>query len=239
MSVLNIIRRVTGLNMNASKKEVSLILPNYTIDAQVEEYLEKCLNALEAHTDMSRVQFIVVDNGSPNVSERLKKMADIYVRKDYPMGYARAVNAGFALADCPYIAVLNNDLFLQEGWLDKMIATYGETKGGVLSPFDYPMQPGPIAYDKHWYSLIFMHRDVQKAVGYFDETMNFRYHDQDYSIRVKKAGYEVMRTPNVVVAHINSATYSKMPQRSGESAEARKMVEKWGATMFEDWVAQQ
>lgn len=217
-------------------KDVSIILPNYTIDAQVEQYLEQCLDALEANTDMSRVQLIVIDNGSPNESERLKKLADIYVRKDYPMGYARAVNAGFALADCEWIVVLNNDLFLQKDWLDKMLAAYKDTPGGVLAPFDYPTASGPVSYDQHWYSLILMHRDVQKIVGYFDETMNFRYHDQDYSIRVKKAGFEVMRTPNVNVAHINSATYSKMPQRSGETAEAAKMHQKWGATMFEDWV---
>lgn len=217
-------------------KDVSIILPNYAIDEQVEAYLEQCLDALEKHTDMSRVQFIVIDNGSPRENDRLKKMADIYIRKDYPMGYARAVNAGFALADCEWIVVLNNDLFLQAGWLDKMIETYNATPGGVLAPYDYPTQPGPTDFDRHWYSLILMKRDVQRIVGYFDETMNFRYHDQDYSIRVKKAGFQVMRTPNVNVAHINSATYSKMPQRSGEGAEASKMHQKWGATMFEDWV---
>jgi GT2 family glycosyltransferase len=217
-------------------KDVSIILPNYTIDAQVEAYLEQCLDALERTTDMSRVQFIVIDNGSPNESARLKALADIYIRKDYPMGYARAVNAGFALADCEWIVVLNNDLFLQDGWLDKMIEVYNETPGGVLAPYDYPMSPGPVAFDTHWYSLILMRRSVQREVGYFDESMNFRFHDQDYSIRVKQAGFEVMRTPNVVVAHINSATYSKMPQRSGESAEMARMVKKWGATMFEDWV---
>lgn len=217
-------------------KDVSIILPNYTIDAQVEGYLEQCLDALERNTDMSRVQLIVIDNGSPNINERLKSMADIWIRKDYPMGYARAVNCGFTLADCEWIVVLNNDLFLQEGWLDKMIAAYNETPGGVLAPYDYPTSAGPTDFDKHWYSLILMKREVQRQVGYFDETMNFRYHDQDYSIRVKQAGFEVMRTPNVNVAHINSATYSKMPQRSGEGAEAAKMVQKWGATMFEDWV---
>lgn len=217
-------------------KDVSIILPNYAIDEQVEAYLEQCLDALERCTDMSRVQFIVIDNGSPRENDRLKRLADIYVRKDYPMGYARAVNAGFALADCEWIVVLNNDLFLQEGWLDKMIATYQETPGGVLAPFDYPTPAGPIAFDRHWYSLILMHRTVQKEVGYFDESMNYRFHDQDYSIRVKSAGFEVMRTPNVNVAHINSATYSKMPQRAQEPAEMAKMVKKWGATMFEDWV---
>lgn len=222
-----------------SNKDVSIILPNYAIDSEVEGYLEKCLDALEANTDMSRVQFIVIDNGSPRESERLKKLADIYIRKDYPMGYARAVNAGFALADCPWTVVLNNDLFVQAGWLDEMIRVYQETKGGVLAPFDYPMQPGSVSYNKHWYSLILFRSDIRKEIGYFDETMNYRFHDQDYSIRMKSAGYEVMRTPNVVVAHINSATYNKMKERATEPAEMRKMVEKWGCTMFEDWVSRQ
>jgi GT2 family glycosyltransferase len=218
-------------------KDVSIILPNYAIDEEVEGYVEKCLDKLIEHTDMNRVQFIVIDNGSPRENPRLKELADIYIRKDFPMGYARAVNCGFTLADGEWIVVLNNDLFLQAGWLDKMIEDYQSTPGGVLAPFDYPMSPGPIVMDKHWYSLILMSKKVRNEVGYFDETMNYRFHDQDYSCRVKSAGYEVMRTPNVVVAHINSATYNKMPQRVTEPQEMRKMVEKWGATMFEDWVS--
>lgn len=218
-------------------KDVSIILPNYAIDEQVEGYLEQCLDKLVEHTNMNRVQLIVIDNGSPREIPRLKELADIYIRKDYPMGYARAVNCGFTLADCEWIVVLNNDLFLQAGWLEKMIEDYQSTPGGVLAPFDYPMQPGAVQMDRHWYSLILMNKKVQREVGYFDETMNYRFHDQDYSIRVKSAGFEVMRTPNVVVAHINSATYNKMPQRVTEPQEMKKMVEKWGATMFEDWVS--
>lgn len=152
------------------------------------------------------------------------------------MGYARAVNCGFTLADFDDVAVINNDLFVQDGWLQGLQDAYDATPGGILSPFDYPMEKGPTQYDKHWYSLFYTRKNVLSKVGYFDEAMNYRYHDQDYSIRVKTAGFEVMRTPNVVVAHINSATYSKMEEKKNEGAEAKLMLERHGHTMFEDWV---
>lgn len=168
--------------------------------------------------------------------ERMKSLADIYIRKDYPMGYARAVNCGFTLADCDDVAVINNDLFVQEGWLQGLQDAYDTTKGGIMSPFDHSIQPGPVYFNHHWYSLFYTRKDVLTKVGYFDESINYRYHDQDYSIRTKMAGFEVMRTPNVVVGHINSATYNKMEQKKNEGQEAMIMHKRYGFTMFEDWV---
>lgn len=162
--------------------------------------------------------------------------ADIYIRKDYPMGYARAVNCGFALADCEDVAVINNDLFVQAGWLLGLQEEYDKTPGGILAPFDFNVAKGPVYMNHHWYSLFYTRKDVLTKVGYFDESINYRYHDQDYSIRTKLMGFEVMRTPNVVVSHINSATYNKMEQKKNEGEEARIMAERYGYTMFEDWV---
>ncbi len=166
----------------------------------------------------------------------MKAEADIYIRKDYPMGYARAVNCGFTLADYDDVAVINNDLFVDEGWLFGLQNDYDKTPGGILAPFDHNIEKGEVYMNHHWYSLFYTRKDVLTKVGYFDESINYRYHDQDYSIRVKKAGYEVMRTPNVVVGHINSATYSKMEEKKNETQEAMIMVARYGCTMFEDWV---
>ena len=132
------------------------------------------------------------------------------------------------------MCVINNDLFVQEGWLDKMLEDYGKTPGGVLAPFDHPVETG-IYYDRHWYSLFLVKRDVFTKVGYLDELINYRFHDQDYSIRIKKAGFEVMRTGNVIVGHIDSATYNKM-ERNEDPEERRVMVERHGYAHFEEWI---
>lgn len=215
---------------------ISLILPSYVIDEEVYGYQKKCLEAIKANTPRDLFQFIVIDNGSKFGSDEMKEVADIYIRKDYPMGYARAVNCGWSLADHDYVAVINNDLFVQKGWLEQLLADYKTTVGGILAPYDHETTNQGVQYDKHWYSLFLTHKDVLSKVGYFDESINYRYHDQDYSIRVKMAGFEVMRTPNVIVSHINSATYNKMEQKQNENAEYQIMINRYGHSMFEDWV---
>lgn len=217
-------------------RKTSIILPSYVIDEEVHGYQERCLDALLAKTPREAAQIIIIDNGSKYGSERMREVADIYIRKDYPMGYARAVNCGFTLADHDDIAVINNDLFVQDNWLQGLQDAYDATPGGIMSPFDFPVADGPAYMDHHWYSLFYTRKDVLTKVGYFDESINYRYHDQDYSIRTKMAGYEVMRTPKVIVSHINSATYDKMEQKKNEGEEARIMLDRYGFTMFEEWV---
>ena len=80
-----------------------------------------------------------------------------------------------------------------------------------------------------------MDRATFTRVGYLDELINYRFHDQDYSIRVKKAGLPVRRTGKVVVQHENSATYKKM-NRNEDPAEAEIMMERHGAKTFGDWI---
>lgn len=158
-------------------------------------------------------------------------MAQQHVYREAPMGYARAVNLGLALATGDILIIANNDLILPHGWLDGMLQDYQE---GTLAPQD--MSVDPIIYeDAHWFSLVMMGRDTFTKVGYLDELINYRFHDQDYSIRVKKAGLPVRRTGKVVVQHVNSATYKKM-NRNEDPAEAEIMMQRHGAKLFSDWV---
>lgn len=221
---------MTGF-MTFSKK-TSIILPSYVIDEEVYGYLKRCLEAIKAHT--TDYELIIIDNGSKFGKEEMKAAADKYIERDYPMGYARAVNLGLALAEGEYLCIINNDLFAPDKWLDILIRDYGQTKGGIMSPMDRKSNVG-IVYDEHWFSCILMNRETFTKVGYLDELINYRFHDQDYSIRVKKAGLEVMRTGNVVVEHINSATYSKMG-RNEDPEEEKIMIERHGYAHFNDWI---
>lgn len=209
-------------------------MPSYVIDQENLSHLSLCLSKLEECTERDLYELIIIDNGSNYGIDLMKEKADIYIRKDTPMGYARAVNLGMAIANCDYLLILNNDLFVSPNWLPQMIADYESTVGGIMSPMDIESTTG-IFYDQHWFSLILMSRKVFTDVGYLDEKINYRFHDQDYSIRVKKAGYEVMRTGNVRIDHINSATYGKMG-RNEDPAERQIMIGRYGVAHFNDWI---
>lgn len=215
--------------------KTSIILPSYVIDETVHGYLKQCLANLEANTDRESYQLVIVDNGSVAGSELMKSKADIYVRKEQPMGYARAANLGLSLADGDYLCILNNDLFVPKDWLPNMIKDYESIpNAGTIAPME-GMPEKRLYHDSHWFSLVLFSRKVFTEIGYLDESINYRFHDQDYSIRVKKAGYEVLRTGNVAVEHINSATYGKM-KRNEDPVERDVMIKRYGHAHFEEWL---
>lgn len=214
--------------------DASVVLPAYIPNRELLDITRRCIASLKDTAD--DYQLIVVDNGSTRAAQSfLRVIADLYVRKEEPIGYARASNIGLALADADWIVVLNTDVeFTEKGWLERFKADYAQTGGGVLSAMDYP-RPEGIYFDESWFSCWITQRRIVQKVGYFDESLPFRFHDQDYAIRLTRAGYRVMRTTNVQVKHIDGATYGQMG-RNEDPEEAAEMRRRWGAIDFAEWI---
>jgi GT2 family glycosyltransferase len=112
----------------------SIILPAYVPTKELERITQQCLESLAQTTPPDSYELIVVDNGSIESAARLlREHADIYIRKEAPLGYARATNIGLALAN-----------------------------------HDWP-----------WFSCWITRRKIIREVGYFDESLAYRFHDQD------------------------------------------------------------
>ncbi len=96
----------------------TVVIPNWNGMA----YLEGCLTSLE-NQSMRRFRVIMIDNGSTDGSVE-------YVRKHFPdvrirafhsnTGFCRAVNEGIALAETPYVILLNNDTVCDEHFVEKL-----------------------------------------------------------------------------------------------------------------------
>lgn len=241
-------------------KDVTLILPNYAPD---DEVADRALRFLKSLSDSlpTRVNMITVDNGTEEVSQTrsmllsmLRQVSDVFIHSDRPVGYARAVNVGLAIAETKYVVVLNNDLTLPyprdpllfslavgvkpvppstiTSWLSDLVEVYESGGGpGVLSAMDYPCLP--ILYDDSWYSLWMSDRATITKVGYLDGNLPYRYHDQDYSIRMHKLGFKVQRTGKVVVGHDEATTYKKM--NVDEWPEQELMLKRYGAFTYAAW----
>jgi len=76
------------------RPELAIVIP--TLDAGSER-VRRCLAAVHAHTECPN-ELIIVDNGAP------------------PQGFTAPVNAGVRASSAPYVAVLNDDVEVLEGW---------------------------------------------------------------------------------------------------------------------------
>lgn len=116
---------------NAEKPnvELSVIMPVMNQDF----YTKQVLDYLCYYTDMP-FEIIVIDNGStddtPNIlkeaSEKLPEsfpLLDnvVVITNEYNLGISASWNLGLSVANGEYIAIVNNDIILLDGWASKMI----------------------------------------------------------------------------------------------------------------------
>ena len=210
-------------------KPCTIIVPTFCPDAEVLRHLRRCMDHLFKNTPRELFDLIIVEQGTENANIYY---SDLYIQAPKPLGYARAVNIGLKLATTEYVCVLNNDVFLPPNWLETMLADFAKIPNcGVLAPQEGPSE-SLYTYDAHWWSLILARREV---LGLLDEEhLNYRYHDQAKNIDLNQQGYEIVRTGNVIVEHVNSATYSKM--NVDEMPERAYMMEKYGVCEFSKYV---
>ena len=94
---------------------ISVIIPNWN----GRHHLEPCLQALRAQT-FRDFEVVVVDNGSqdgsvPFLHEHFPEVQVVALAEN--QGFAGGTNAGIAVAQGEFIALLNNDTIAEPGWL--------------------------------------------------------------------------------------------------------------------------
>lgn len=101
------------------KPEVSIVIVNYNGGG----FLEECLEALIDRTKVT-IEIIVVDNASTDHSadhleERYPSVK--LLRNNTNIGYSRAINRGAESARGKFLAILNMDIVVQNGWLAPLV----------------------------------------------------------------------------------------------------------------------
>jgi len=134
-----------GVDFKQDQKVVSIIILTHN---QL-EYTKKCIDSIFRYTK-ELFELIVVDNGSTDGTvEYLKKMKNSKFKvkdsdycKDIKIienkenrGFAMGNNQGMAIAKGDYVLLLNNDIVVTQGWLEKMLAKFKEDKKiGIVGP---------------------------------------------------------------------------------------------------------
>lgn len=106
--------------------DVSVVIVNYN----VKEFVQNLLHSLEKATRSIKAEIIIVDNASDDGSVELisEKFPNVkLVASKENLGFGRANNVGFQMAQGKYLFILNPDTLVQEDTLEKLIAFFERT----------------------------------------------------------------------------------------------------------------
>jgi GT2 family glycosyltransferase len=201
----------------------------------------RCLQSLSANT--KNYVLVWIDNGSDG-PERSTMTAEVG-RLGIPhhsafnpanLGFPKAINQGLTIAlpkGYDPIVLLNNDVTLTPGWLDKFRAAFRafprvglvgslHTNGsqdfrrfhpGSNVPALINIKPLAIRVVRDVpFSCVAIRRAVVEKVGLLDERFSpCLGEDSDYCDRLRTTGWEMAYVLNCVTAHVHQATVSKFP----------------------------
>lgn len=224
--------------------KIDIIIPTYITT----ELTLRCIEHIKKKTRIP-YRLIHINDGS-NMNKfyeiiyrsRSLNLPFLHYSFDKNKGFASAINKGFEMASSDYLVMMNNDVVVTEGWLEKLI--YGlksSEKVGLVSAITNNISSG-CRYDRvaralgiklpedpgnYFNALSFRLLSLKSNVSYFcaaikaevinktgllDERFYCGAEDDDYNDRIRDAGYETAICINCFVYHDHHATVSLVPE---------------------------
>ncbi len=181
---------------------------------------------------------------------------------DRNMGFAASNNRALSQARGNNLVLLNNDTVLPSGWLPRLTGYLDDPQIGLVGPvtnragneaqietsyrtiaeFNSTAEDRAHAYRSHSFDIrvatmfcTAIRREAFAQVGLLDERFEIGlFEDDDYSMRMRAAGYCVVCAEDVLVHHFGQASIGKLAAagRYGElfHANRRRWEEKWNAS---------
>ena len=176
------------------------------------------------------------------------------------LGFAPANNQALALARGSVLVLLNNDTIVPPGWLAGLVRHLDDPAVGLIGPVtSYAGNEARIDITYRTYAelvqfateralrhadelfdipqlemfCVAMRRDAYERIGTLDEQFAVgMFEDDDYSVRMRRAGYRVACAEGVFVHHFGQASFGKLTP-SGEYGELfrtnrARFEKKWG-----------
>jgi len=216
----------------------------------------RCLEAVRQKTRVP-YRLILIDNGSGEETRKyLESLArgaawkGVLVRNEKNLGYIKAINQGLKISTSPYVCLLNNDIVVTEGWLERMLEfARSHPEAGLVNclqnndpglriPQDLEDFARSRVKDRgQWMELdhctggcLVIRREVIQQIGYLDEAFGEGYwEDNDYSRRAQKAGFRCLRPLDTYVWHDVGASFRKTAGRKEKEKKNEDLYyQRWG-----------
>ncbi len=192
-------------------------------------YVKECIASILRCTPVSMYHLYIVNDGSDfKTSQYLSQMAlsrdNITLKSNKNnLGYLKSCNYGVRISKSPYVVLLNSDVVVVDGWLEKLImcAESDSTIGSVnpltnrASNIDISMTPGASFYtiNSHVDTVsqrlypdvvtgvgfcMLLSRNALEHIGLFDEVYGKGYcEESDLCMRFTQNGYRTVVSNDV------------------------------------------
>jgi GT2 family glycosyltransferase len=181
------------------------------------------------------------------------------IRNESNRGYPAACNQGLQVSQGRYLVVMNNDVLVTPFWASRMMAAFAPDAGiGAVGPrTNYVYSPQLVsdchyteatldAWAEAWHVvhagtlrtttkligfLMMIRREMLDRIGGFDPVFGLgNYDDDDYCLRARLAGYQLLIADDVFVHHYGSVSFNKNPAAFSELLGKNREVfaSKWG-----------
>lgn len=166
---------------------------------------------------------ILVDNSSVSNQQKIEKLAyknKHYIFNEKNLGIAESLNIGVKkalLVGAEFLLLLDQDSVLTENYIEKMYSVFSSYPNreriAIVAPKYIDEDSGEVSSFAEIHSdevqsvLItmtsgnFLPVEIFKKVGYFDSSYFIDYVDNEFCLRCKKAGYEILEAQNVYLKH--------------------------------------
>ena len=200
------------------------------------DHARKCIDLVKAHT--RDYDLVIVDNN-----------------RGGEFNHSREMNRLLEFCRTEYLVLMDDDAFVQEGWLEGMMRAMGP-EVGVVTPVHYDrtgsfsyagvvMDPDDSGHHTHVMSIGKRPQHIQTLCSAvmlidmprcghirLDETYSKYFLDIDYGLRIWEEGFRVVCSPWARVTHLGGGTFEQGSRRSVELFEEqrRHYVREWVAT---------
>ncbi len=242
----------------------SIIIPTFN----QWEYTRQALDSIRAFTSTPYELIVVDNGSTDDTVSSLRLMEDVVlIENDRNRGFPAACNQGLAAAHGDRLLLLNNDVVVSRGWLDNMLdCLHADALHGAVGPVSNAasgaqMRPQPYqtmeeyrefaaAYGRtvappYLYCLrlvgfcLLIRREVYEKIGPLDERFGKgTFEDDDYSLRIRRAGYKLAIAAGTYVHHFGSMTNRLNPEYHQLLVDnQQKFMDKWGVNpLYSLWL---
>ena len=164
----------------------------------------KCIKLAREKTKID-YELVIVET----CSEYFKGYCDVHIYEKNRTTPTISCNRGLRAARGEFVVLLTNDVYVEEGWLERLYECFekhSDCGASTLASTQFNHSIENKIEEGNWFSVAMLPKKLLDRLGYMDEEFTGVFDDTDLLMRMYKLGYKMYRNFNCVVEHLIRAT---------------------------------